>query len=345
VSPRSSIVRIGRSSVRAVVLSAVLLVMMAGPAAADPAAPTNYTSTVRAIEPATNALSARVVGGDSFLQVRVAGGHEVIVLGYDNEPYLRIAVDGTVDENERSPAVVLNQARYGRIDENSSADSKAAPQWKRVGSGGTFAWHDHRIHWMSSTTRPSQLNGASSGPVFDWTVPVTIDGAAATIKGDLYLREAPSKLPYVALGALAFAVFAGLMWWRRRSTALVLAACSLAAFVASLADQLSIPAAVGRQFSLYFTPGIALVCALVALARPSGKYAAVLRIGAALVLPLWIFRYTAVLSNAVLPGDVSPVAMRAVVVVAIAALLAFVVVEVPRELRGAAPRSESIDAI
>ena len=316
-----------------VMLGFATLVVVAGPAAADPAAPTNYSSTVRSIEPATQAVSARVVGGDSFLEVRANRGHEVVVFGYDDEPYLRIGTDGRVEENVRSPAVVLNQARYGRVESNSDADAKAEPEWKQIASGGTYAWHDHRIHWMSSAAPPPQLDGASSGAVFDWTVPINVDGQAASIKGDLFLQEPPSKAPYVAIGVVLFAVFAGLMRWRRWASGPVLAGCALMAVVVSLVDQLSIPAAAGRQFSLYFTPSIAFVCAAVATVATRSKYAAILRIAAAVVLPLWIFRYASVLNNAVLPGDVSPTVMRISVVAAVGAVLAFLTTALLLDLR------------
>ena len=40
-------------------------------------------------------------------------GVEVDVMGYQNEPYLRFAADGTVYENQRSPATYINGSRYG----------------------------------------------------------------------------------------------------------------------------------------------------------------------------------------------------------------------------------------
>ena len=70
---------------------------------ADPAGPTDYRTEIVAIEPATDAIEIVVEGGDAFLHVTVEPGHEVVVLGYDGEPYLRIGPDGAVDQN-RDPA-------------------------------------------------------------------------------------------------------------------------------------------------------------------------------------------------------------------------------------------------
>ena len=53
-----------------------------------------------------------MVGGDGFLDMPVEPGHEVVVEGYDGEPYLRFRADGTVQENQNSPATYLNRNRY-----------------------------------------------------------------------------------------------------------------------------------------------------------------------------------------------------------------------------------------
>ncbi len=333
------------------VLAVALVVAAASPAAADPAAPTNYSSTVRSIEPATDAVHASVVGGDAFLELRVARGHEVIVAGYSDEPYLRFDADGRVEENTNSPAVVLNQSRYGKIDTNPPA-ANAAPAWKVIASGGLYVWHDHRIHFMGTGTPtalrgcgtaqpvasgPAGCSGASTGKAFDWSVPLQVDGAAVTIHGDLFLKASPSALPWLALGVIAFVAFGALLMWRRSLAAVVLAACALLAFVISFADQQSLPAAAGRQFSLYVTAGIAALCALAAALRPRSKYANVLKIACALVLPLWIVRYASSLTKAVLPGDVSPLLVRSTVALAAAVVLAYAAVEIQHEVRSAEP--------
>ena len=53
-------------------LAPAFLVLLAGPAAADPAEPGDVRSEVTAVTPATDGLTAEVVGGDSFL--RLLGG-------------------------------------------------------------------------------------------------------------------------------------------------------------------------------------------------------------------------------------------------------------------------------
>ena len=83
------------------------------PAMADSAGPTDYRSEVVAIDPPTPSIAVSIVGGDSFVLLRVDPGVEVEIMGYQDEPYLRFAADGSVFENQRSPATYINGSRYG----------------------------------------------------------------------------------------------------------------------------------------------------------------------------------------------------------------------------------------
>jgi len=94
-----------RRTLVGVALGVSVLVASAGPAAADPVGPTNYRSDVTAVTPASDGVDVDVLGGDAFLRVTVAPGHEVLVPGYDTDedaaPYLRFRGDGTVEVNTR----------------------------------------------------------------------------------------------------------------------------------------------------------------------------------------------------------------------------------------------------
>jgi hypothetical protein len=164
------------------------------PAAADPAEPGNVRSRVVGIEPPVAGLVAEVVGGDSFLRLSVPRGQEVVVLGYESEPYLRFRADGVVERNTRSPAAYLNETRYAEVDVPASADAGAEPRWEEVARGGTYAWHDHRVHWMAST-RPDP-------PVQERVVPLMVDGAPAEVQVRFRALDAPSPVAWLALSAL-----------------------------------------------------------------------------------------------------------------------------------------------
>jgi hypothetical protein len=180
-------------------LAAAWVVVLAGPAAADPARPGDVRSEVTAVTPAADGLTAEVVGGDSFLRVRVEPGREVVVLGYAGEPYLRVSADGTVEVNDRSPARWLNEDRLAAVDLPPDVDPQAPPAWRVIGQEGEAAWHDHRIHRMAPG-RP--------GPpaVQEWRVPLTVDGRPVVIEGRYAYVPPPAAWPWWTLGAALAAV-------------------------------------------------------------------------------------------------------------------------------------------
>jgi hypothetical protein len=135
-------------------------------------------------------VEAAVVGGDSFLRLRVDDGLEVVVLGYEGEPYLRIRSDGTVQVNDRSPARWLNESRLAAVALPATADAAAEPVWRRIGAGGEAAWHDHRTHWMAAN-RPDP-------PERDWSVPLLVDGRPVTIEGRYAYTPPPPSWPWWA---------------------------------------------------------------------------------------------------------------------------------------------------
>jgi hypothetical protein len=192
-------------TVRAVVVLAVAVSLgLAGPLAAPAHAhgrgsdATDFRSEIVAA-PAAEGLRWRVYGGDELLWLRNDGPHEVVVLGYDGEPYLRFA-DG-VWENRNSPATYLNDDRYAQVTLPAGADPDAAPDWRRVSSGSSHAWHDHRIHWMSPAMPPSITDPDVETVVSEyspWRVPVQVDGADGEVVGELRWVPGPAPWPWLA---------------------------------------------------------------------------------------------------------------------------------------------------
>ncbi|MCE2855793.1 MAG: hypothetical protein LW606_08860 [Ilumatobacteraceae bacterium] len=128
-----------------------------------------------------------IVGFDSFLRVR-SDGVKVEVSGYESEPYIRIEADGTVWVNDRSITRAMNESRYGNSSEaaDESKFSTTETEWQKVGTDGTAMWHDHRSHWMSP--KPPAIIDAR-GKIQDWVVPITVNGVATDLRGEMYLRE------------------------------------------------------------------------------------------------------------------------------------------------------------
>ena len=161
--------------------------------------------------PAAGGVRWRILGGDELLEVAVDGPREVIVLGHQDEPYLRIGPDGAF-ENRRSPTVALHRERYRTEipghEAHEELNADAAPDWVRVSNAPRWAWHDHRIHWMS----PRGPDVTQETVLYPrWEVPVLIDGEPAVVAGELRFIPAPPWRPWLLAGlALALPALAGL---------------------------------------------------------------------------------------------------------------------------------------
>jgi hypothetical protein len=117
-------------------------------------APTNYQTRIIAITPAVPGLDVRVRDPGDQLELTNTTGHDVVVLGYDHEPYLRVGPGG-VSTNLRSPATYLNRDRFPTIRLPDQIDARAAPRWQRISRTPIAAWHDHRTHWMGGSDPPA----------------------------------------------------------------------------------------------------------------------------------------------------------------------------------------------
>jgi hypothetical protein len=175
---------LGRRSLL-VVLAAALA---SAPAAFADAGSPNYSSRLTSVAPNVKGLTVRVVDGDDAIELRNATGMNVMVPGYENEPYLRFLVNGRVEVNVNSPAKYLNEERYGGVTVPKSASAKAKPRWELIAQGGSYTWHEHRVHWMS-TDRPPKVESSDGNrleKVFDWVVPMSVGGKRVKASGTLW---------------------------------------------------------------------------------------------------------------------------------------------------------------
>jgi hypothetical protein len=194
----------------AALLGVVAPVLVAAPASAHTitgSGPTNYDTRIVSVSPQVPGLEVRVVEGDSRLELTNRSGADVIVVGYNNEPYLRVGPGG-VFQNRHSPATYLNRAVTANVAVPAAADPKLAPDWQRVSGGNQVAWHDHRTHWMGGSDPP--VVKAAPGRVHviipEWTVQLQKQGQTINVRGDLRWLPGPSPWPWVALaGGLAIA--------------------------------------------------------------------------------------------------------------------------------------------
>lgn len=288
-----------RRALAAVVAAAAGALVPAGVAFADPAGPTDYESTITAVTPAVEGVDVSVVGGDSFLRVEVDPGIEVVVLGYQQEPYLRIRPDGVVEENQRSPATYLNQDRYGAGTPPAGADPELPPNWRRIGTGGTWSWHDHRAHWMS----PDPPADAQPGDeIQSSTVPLLVDGTEVTVAVSTTWLHAPSRLPLV-VGAVAGGVLVLVTLLRRIRVAWALGAAALAATGIGAWQYWSLPAETGPMLVWWLLPAAATGSVLLGLLFGRRLVGQALVLLAALQLAVWLWVRRDAAFRAVIPTD------------------------------------------
>jgi hypothetical protein len=210
---------------RSIVAPAVIALtgaLTASPALAHKGNP-NYESRVLTVAPAQPGVRVTVLNRDDRLEIVNSSQRTVLIRGYLDEPYARIDGDGTVEVNTDSEAYFLNRDRDGETKAPAGVDSKGAPRWKRVSRTGRFEWHDHRMHWMGKG-RPEQVRDESERTkVFDWSIPIEVDGRTGRIAGDLWWTPTPGEdLPIAAIAGfagVAIALSIGVFVIRRRRAA------------------------------------------------------------------------------------------------------------------------------
>ena len=135
---------------RAAAAAAAAALVLAAPAAAHgpTATQAGYVSNVNAVLPNVLGLSANVVGGDVWLRLSNYSGKEIVILGYQGEPYLRFGHD-EVFQNMRAPTTYVNRFRglHARRARDGQRDRAA-----RVGEG--------RRRRLVQVARPPHLLGA-----------------------------------------------------------------------------------------------------------------------------------------------------------------------------------------
>lgn len=337
---------IGRRALAAVAVTLCGLVALAPAAGADPAEPGNYRSRVLCVveAPASQAttvtcdqgvevpFTAKVVGGDGFLDITVQPGHTVEIPGYTGEPWLRIDEKGTVQENQASSATYLNQSRYGSA-ENTDIPAWVTieratkhPQWSTVGHGGHYVWHDHRIHYMTPQIAPNLVPGTNRVLISDrddglWYIPLTVDGTPHEILGELLEYPAPSPLPqwglamfFVVVLAAAGLVLRGPASRIAAGTLVVVGGLSLWAGASELA---AVPALAGGNPIWVALPIVCVVLALAALVVRGAAARAIAVLAAAAALGVWAVLRVPAFDKAVPLGSLDPTFTRLLIAAAL----------------------------
>lgn len=113
----------------------------------------DFTCAVGPLTPPVPGVRVRPVEECNRIELTNRTGEQVVVLGYDGEPYLRVGPDGTF-QNLLSQATYVNRDRYGGQTGGEIDAASKPPQWQRTGDGPTVLWHDHRAHYMGEPYPP-----------------------------------------------------------------------------------------------------------------------------------------------------------------------------------------------
>lgn len=296
--------RLGRRVLAGLALGGVLSLGVGAPALADPAGPTDYRSEIVMVDPPTSSIEVGVVGGDSFVELTVASGTEVFVLGYRGEDNLWFRADGTVWENRNSPSTYLNEDRLGGAEIPANAVVGAEPDWRQVASDGHYAWHDHRAHWMQEA-RPFGLGPGDQ--IWESVIPLVVDGDEVEITVISTWEPAPSPVPAIA-GVVAGLALGVAAWFMRRSRFVLAIAAPpvVVALVAGVWQFRSLPPETGPRLVWWALPAIAAVSVgvgLVAAWRSSTFLARAAMLLVGVELAIWGFVKRDGLSAAIVPTD------------------------------------------
>jgi hypothetical protein len=211
--------------VAAVAVSFLALILGASPASAHSvsgASASNYVTTLTSVRPAVPGIKLRIVEFGSRVELTNSTGTEVLVLGYQSEPYLRVGPQG-VFENRRSPSTYINRSRQGGAVPG-DADPTAPPSWVKVSDAPLVRWHDHRVHHMGTQDPPS-VRRAPDRPhrITTWEVALQQGSTNITVGGTLDWVPGPSPTRWLLVALALAAVGAGAGFVGRRARGPVLA--------------------------------------------------------------------------------------------------------------------------
>ena len=264
---------------------------------------TDYRNELTEVTGDATGVEVRLVALGERLEATRTSAAEVVILGYQHEPYLRLDSEG-VWRNTSSPATYLNEDRYAAVVLPPQADAGAAPTWEHLSSGDTVSWHDHRSHWMSPEPPPIvQGEPDLEHVVYEDQIALVVDGREVTI-GTRVTWVPPPDSTWWLVGASAAGAIAivAVTRWRRSAPAFTLLGCA----TALTARPQGIP--------WLLVAVAAVLVALVALWRRSTTIAAA---AGAVVLAIAASRLD-VFSRALVPGSIPATIQRLLLVAAVA---------------------------
>jgi hypothetical protein len=162
--------------------------------------------------PTTAPVRVRMYQSDLAVGLTLVGRHRVLVLGYLDEPFIRLDPSG-VYVNVASPTAAGTKLA-------SPHPRSPTPIWHQDWNHPIGIWHDARVRAGEKTGR--------------WRIPLVVDGHRASVAGIVEHVAAPAWWPWLAIG-VAFAAVAALGLRRPALAAAVLGALAAGAALVSSA--------------------------------------------------------------------------------------------------------------
>lgn len=185
----------------ATLLALVVVLVPARPASAHGVGgvqPTDFESRIVKVSPELAGVTIRIRDLGETIELRNDATTDVVVLGYDREPYLRVGPDG-VFRNARSPATFWNRARTPSGSLPDTYDANAEPRWEHLGDAPVARWHDHRAHWMGSER---QVHGGEARVVSTWTITLVQGDSRSVVSGEIRFVPGPAPVPWLLVSVV-----------------------------------------------------------------------------------------------------------------------------------------------
>jgi hypothetical protein len=194
-------------------LTVVVLVTTASPASAHTLSgvtATNYRSEVLGMAPADPDLSFRLLDLGRRVELTNRGDTDVVVLGYEGEPYLRVGPRGAF-ENRRAPTLYRNRVTTNGATATvpPKADGTAPPEWHKISGAHSVRWRDHRTRWEGADPPAvKSAPGRAHAVGAPWIVTVLRGSAPISITGRLTYEPPPTLFPWAAAAVVLLALTA-----------------------------------------------------------------------------------------------------------------------------------------
>jgi hypothetical protein len=238
--------------------------------------PTPTRSKIKRVTPATDKFTIESIENGARVRITRTSSSTIYVLGTENELYIRINDKGTY-LNQKSVTRVINKTTNGQLSNDeldnefkqTSDDPHVRPIWVKATTSQSYAFHDHRAHYMGSLRY-------GLGSIGTNTLKIKVDQKTYTATFEFEGGKRPATWLWLSLFIVSFGACIGWFIFRRTkfselfSQPVVMALIGLI-FVGELIHLMGYLAfsqqSIGREFSASLYGIIACFMCLVSLLR------------------------------------------------------------------------------